>query len=141
ALTLALGYRYGADSFRAWPLTWNVRQHLDQLQATLANPRAPDLTAAAAVLVGAAVGSFLIRMNRHYLWWSLSPLGFVVASSENIAGQIWSSVFLGWLIATLVRRLGGLALYRRLLPFFLGLILGDAVTYGLVVLVEAFVGV
>jgi hypothetical protein len=75
-------------------------------------------------------------MNRRFLWWSLSPLGFVVASSENIAGQIWSSVFLGWVIVTVVRRLGGLALYRRLRPFFLGLILGNAVMYGLVVLTE-----
>jgi hypothetical protein len=107
----------------------------------VANPREPDLTAWMAVLVGFGVGSFLVQMNRRHLWWSLSPLGFVVASSENIAGQIWSSVLLGWLVSTIVRRLGGLALYRRLRPFFLGLILGDAVTYGVVVLVEAFVGV
>jgi hypothetical protein len=140
-IVLALGYRYGADSFRAWPLTWNVPQHLDQLSSVVANPREPDLTAWMAVLVGFGVGSFLVQMNRRHLWWSLSPLGFVVASSENIAGQIWSSVLLGWLVSTIVRRLGGLALYRRLRPFFLGLILGDAVTYGVVVLVEAFVGV
>lgn len=141
AIILALGYRHGADSFRAWPLTWNVPQHLDRLTATLANPREPDLTAWIGVLAGFSIGSFLIHMNRRHLWWSLSPLGFVVASSENIAGQIWSSVLLGWAVSTIVRRFGGLTLYRRLRPFFLGLILGDAVTYGLVVLVEAFVGV
>jgi hypothetical protein len=141
ALILALGYRYGADSFRAWPLSWNVSRHLDQLNDVLANPHEPDLTAWIAVLVGFSLGTFLVQMNRRYLWWSLSPFGFVVASSENIAGQIWSSVLLGWAISTIVRRFGGLELYRRLRPFFLGLILGDAVTYGVVVLVEAFVGV
>jgi hypothetical protein len=141
AIILALGYRYGADSFRAWPLTWNVPRHLDQLNDVLANPRDPNLTAWIAVLAGFSIGSFLVHMNRRHLWWSLSPLGFVVASSENIAGQIWSSVLLGWAVATIVRRFGGLELYRRLRPFFLGLILGDAVTYGVVVLVETFVGV
>jgi hypothetical protein len=41
----------------------------------------------------------------------------------------------------LVRRLGGLRVYLRLRPFFLGLILGDAITYCAIVLVESLVGV
>src|SRR3712207_7705060 len=51
----------------------------------------------------------------------------------------WSSVLIGWAIAALVRRYGGLKLYRALRPVFLGLILGDAVTYCLVVLIESLV--
>jgi hypothetical protein len=36
--------------------------------------------------------------------------------------------FLTWLIKLVVQRWGGSSLYRRSIPFFLGLILGDIVT-------------
>jgi hypothetical protein len=138
---LLTSHAYGAGTFRAWPLTWIVPDHLDQLASALANRHGLEPLAYLGIGAGIAIASLLIFLNRRFLWWGISPLGFVVASSENITGQIWSSVFLGSLIATLVRRLGGLHGYLRLRPFFLGLILGDAVTYCAIVLVEALVGV
>jgi hypothetical protein len=138
---LLTSHAYGAGTFRAWTLTWNVPEHLDQLASALANRHGPEPLAYLGIGAGVAIASGLIFMNRRFLWWGISPLGFVVASSENITGQIWSSVFLGWLIATLIRRLGGLRVYLQLRPFFLGLILGDALTYCAIVLVESLVGV
>lgn len=138
---LLLSHAHGAVTFRAWPLTWNVPTHLDGLAGTLANREGPRALEAAGIGVGIAVATGLIGLHRKFLWWGISPLGFVVASSENITGQIWSSVFVGWLIASLVRRFGGLRLHLTLRPFFLGLILGDALTYCGIVLVEALVGV
>jgi hypothetical protein len=138
---LLTSHAYGAGTFRAWTLTWNVPEHLDQLASALANRHGPEPLAYLGIGAGVAIASGLIFLNRRFLWWGVSPLGFVVASSENISGQIWSSVFLGWLIAMLVRRLGGLRVYLRLRPFFLGLILGDAITYCAIVLVESLVGV
>jgi len=43
-------------------------------------------------------------MNRRFLWWGISPLGFIVASTWDIGNYVWSSVLLGWLIAALARR-------------------------------------
>ena len=39
----------------------------------------------------------------------------------------WSSVLVGWAIKGLIFRLGGLKAYRRGIPFFIGLILGDQI--------------
>jgi hypothetical protein len=39
--------------------------------------------------------------------------------------QMWFSIFLGWLAKTLITRFGGNESYQKLIPFFLGLILGD----------------
>jgi hypothetical protein len=138
---LLLSHAYGAVTFRAWPLTWNVPTHLDQLATTLANREGPRPLDGFGVAAGMAIAGLLVGLHHRFLWWRISPLGFVVASSENITGQIWSSVFLGWLLASLARRFGGLRLHRMLRPFFLGLILGDALTYCAIVLVEALVGV
>jgi hypothetical protein len=139
---LLWGYHYGAATFRAWPLSWLVPQKLDQTRGFMdALARGPNPWTYAGVAVGMAIALFLLAMNRNFLWWPLSPFGFVIASSWNISNQIWSSVFLGWLIAALVRRYGGLRVYRTLRPFFLGLILGDAFTFCLMVLLETLIGV
>jgi hypothetical protein len=137
-LILPWGYRYGASTFSAWPLTWRVPQVFERTAGFMdALSRGPsDWTWA-----GMGIALVLVRLHRTFLWWPLSPSGFVVASSWNIANQIWSSVFLGWFAGALVRRYGGLKVDRNLRPFFLGLILGDAVTFCATAVLETLVGV
>jgi hypothetical protein len=134
-------YQYGAVNFAAWPLSWNVPQHLQRLMGDMASRQPPSGEVWSATIVGAGVGLFLLAMNRQFTWWRISPLGFVIASSENVSGQIWGGAFIGWLISSLVKRYGGMPVHRRLRPFFLGLILGDVVVYCTVVLLESVIGV
>ncbi|MCH2666120.1 hypothetical protein MK139_17490, partial [bacterium] len=47
------------------------------------------------------------------------------------------SAFIAWLIKLTVLRLGGIGLYRRTQPLFLGLLLGYAVMIGISSLVDA----
>jgi len=42
--------------------------------------------------------------------------------------RLWLPIFVSWLIKVLLLRYGGLQAYRRALPFFIGLILGEFVT-------------
>lgn len=56
----------------------------------------------------------------------LHPIGFAVSSAWAI-NIVWLPLFLAWLCKSLTMRYGGLRVYRLLLPFFLGLILGDCV--------------
>lgn len=134
-------YQYGAVNFAAWPLSWNVPQHLQRLMAGMASRQPPSAEVWGATVIGAGIGLFLLNMNRQFTWWRLSPLGFVIASSENVSGQIWGGAFIGWLVSSLVKRYGGMPLYRKQRPFFLGLILGDVVVYCSVVLLESLIGV
>lgn len=41
---------------------------------------------------------------------------------------LWCATLVGWFIKCLVIRYGGMASYRRFIPFFIGLILGDYIT-------------
>ena len=41
---------------------------------------------------------------------------------------LWLPYFIAWLAKVLITRYGGAGLYRRVMPFFLGAILGEAVT-------------
>jgi hypothetical protein len=44
---------------------------------------------------------------------------------------LWCCALLGWLFTTLIKRYGGLRLYRTLRPAFIGLVLGDLMTSSL----------
>jgi hypothetical protein len=57
----------------------------------------------------------------------LHPIGFLTAPVYGLH-MTWFSVMLGWLAKTLLLRLGGMEAYRLALPFFLGLVLGDALS-------------
>jgi len=74
-------------------------------------------------------------------WWPMSPIGYIMASSWAMDNVLWGAAFVGWLIVVLVKRFGGLSLYRRIRPVFLGLILGDylgGAVFGLLTTIMAY---
>ena len=89
--------------------------------------------------VGGLVEGFLMWANHRWFWWPLHPLGFVIAPGF-ITGQIWLSAFIAWLLKTVILQYGGPGLFAQLRPFFLGLILGEATTGGLWLVIDAITG-
>jgi len=90
-------------------------------------------------LGGLMVTSALIYLQRNYLWWPVSPLGYLMGTSTSFEA-IWFSIFIGWAISALMRRFSGLHGYRRLRPLFLGLILGEFVTAGIWIAIDGLTG-
>ena len=54
--------------------------------------------------------------------------------ATRVTDQIWFSVMLAWLIKVVVLKYGGVALYRRTRPFFMGMIVGHIVPGGIFLL-------
>ena len=83
------------------------------------------------------------------LWWLRSrfpmfpfhPTGYAVASSMWTFGWLWFSVFISWTAKNLILRFGGIRLYHRVLPLFLGLILGEFIVGGAWVIIRLIWGV
>jgi hypothetical protein len=75
--------------------------------------------------IGASVVWGIMALRSRLLWFSLHPLGYIVATGYPIT-RLWLSFFLGWLIKTLVQKYGGSDSAQRLRPFMVGLILGNA---------------
>ena len=67
----------------------------------------------------------LTFLRRRLLWWSLHPVAYPLASSSWTMGWMWFSIFISWLAKRTLLRQGGISAYRKAIPFFLGLILGD----------------
>ncbi len=125
---LYVAYRHGAVSLLCWPITAVPTCAFRELTASLRNPEAPDNLLRLAVIVGGGITLGLSWLSAHYVWWPLSPIGFVIASVMHTNRDIWANAFLGWFLATATRRFGGLTLYRRLRPAFVGLIFGHYLT-------------
>lgn len=76
---------------------------------------------------GGGVVLALCFLRYRFLGWPLHPVGFLLANSYPMR-VFWFSIMLGWLCKTLVMRLGGVPVYRRLSPIFMGMIVGTALS-------------
>jgi len=74
--------------------------------------------------VGIIVTAFLAYMRYSYFWWPLHPLGYALCYSWTIM-VFWFACMVAWLLKVLVMRYGGVMMYLRARPFFLGLIMGE----------------
>ena len=107
------GYGYGGEAF-------------GQLETWLTTPEGPNFKAAGAIGFGFAVAAFLMLMRSQFFWWPFHPVGYAISGSWSI-NLVWTPIFIAWVAKITILRYGGLSLYRRALPFFLGLILGETV--------------
>ncbi|MCP9861415.1 DUF6785 family protein [Cyanobium sp. Cruz-8H5] len=74
---------------------------------------------------GAGLMTFLSVFRLRYEAFPLHPIGFLMAYTLGLK-WVWFSVFLGYIAKGLTIKLGGAGLYRRMMPLFVGLILGEA---------------
>jgi len=63
-------------------------------------------------------------MRARFWWWPFHPLGYALCASWTMI-VFWFPVLIAWILKTLIARYGGMRLYTRARPFFLGLILGE----------------
>jgi len=124
ASTLYLGYAGGAYNFNDFPFSRYSQAGFEAAIGQMRNPEPPDAERLTLLGVGAAVMSVLTLLRYRVSWWPLHPIGFAVASSGTYVRYTVFSVFLAWAIKALILRLGGVTLYRRCRPFFLGVLVG-----------------
>ena len=132
-------YQHGASSLSRWPFYSYPQWAFGELDTSLRTPESPDMWLRAALVLGGAFTLLLVWLNTTFVWWPLSPVGYLIASSYEANRTLWTSVLIAWMVTTLVRRYGGLRLYRALRPAFLGLVLGEYLTdAGLAILSTVF---
>lgn len=79
------------------------------------------------VAVGSAGGFIVLltSLRRMFAWFPFHPLGYCIGPGLI---WLWFPFLIAWALKLVILRYGGLSLYRRSLPFFLGLVLGDYTT-------------
>ncbi|MFB3882924.1 MAG: DUF6785 family protein [Armatimonadota bacterium] len=138
---LVIAYHHGASMLPDWPMASPQRWIWGEIDASLRTPELPDNWSRAALGIGVAMMGGLIALHTRFLWWPVSPVGFLIASGWSTDRFVWSNALIGWALATLVRRYGGLRMYRTLRPAFLGLVLGGYVPQMVFALLSPVLGV
>ena len=119
-------YAVGFESaeFRG-PAIWAFGQEpWNKMDSWIQSPQQPDFACVMAYAFGALFTLFLAAMRARFVWWPFHPAGYLVSGSFGLF-RLWLPIFVSWLAKTLLLRYGGLTAYRRALPFFLGLVLGE----------------
>ena len=122
---LEIIYRYGLDRCHGaiGHFGWET---LNPLQSWLQNPKTTEGPGVFFMLIGMGFVFSLQLMHTYFLWWPLHASGYVL-SGAAWGGLIyfWFPVMLSWLIKYLILKFAGWNTHRKMIPFFLGLVLGD----------------
>ncbi len=118
-------YKYGAST--AGELLGAGWQAYNNLGGWLQYSRPVDPISSAVTLGSLLFTTALMWMRMRFVWWPLHPAGYVLGVSSGTIDVYWFALFLCWAIKYAVLRFGGVKSYRKVLPFFMGLVLGDFV--------------
>jgi hypothetical protein len=137
---LITGYRYGALNLSEWFFgVGSATQPYSFVDFHLANPQPASEAFYSMSAVGGLVQLLLTLANARFLWWPIHPIAFPV-SAYWTTHHLMPSIFIAWAIKSVVLHYGGVVLYRKTRPFFLGLILGHYVAGGLWIVIDGFTG-
>ena len=139
-IALTIWHGFGAEAKTdAWR-TSQGRVPFDNLVSLLRNPVAADWRGIGAVAGGFAITAALMLLRAQFVWWPFHPVGYAIANTSTMEST-WLPFFIAWLLKLLALRYGGAPLYRKSIPFFLGLIAGDLLGGGLTTAIGAFTGI
>ncbi|HJN14972.1 MAG TPA: DUF6785 family protein, partial [Armatimonadota bacterium] len=134
---LTVGYRYGqaligsrsGERVIGWGFVWSRGQY-SLLRSATDHPQGPDFVRLAFYAGGFLVTTLLslarVRLSR----FPFHPLGFLLATLYGDWTPYWFPFLVAWTAQRVLLRYGGLKLYRKWVPLFLGLALGHVLLGG-----------
>lgn len=126
---LAIYYHYGAlfpGGDNPWRIT-NGRLPFVTIKRWLDNPTFPDYARMGWMTLGFVTTAALVKARSLFFWWPFHPSGFALAHAQQAMQWVWFPVLITWAVKAMILRWGGMTMFRRGIPFFTGLILGDIV--------------
>jgi len=122
---LHIYYVFGAATAKVRGWYTAVGQTPYRRLAGWASYRQPtDWVGLAGSLAGALVALLLGGLRQRIPGWPFHPIGYAIANTPSM-DYLWMPFLVAWLLKLLVLRYGNINLYRKLVPLFLGAILGD----------------
>ena len=133
--TLGMGYSRGAYNYGDWIFRGGAETPYNAMVRKMRNPFDTDWRRLFFLGAGATVMALLTFLRYRFTRWPLHPIGFPVAYTLPVRISAFS-IFLAWAAKWLILRYGGIHLYRRVQPFFYGLIVGTFTGCGISFVVD-----
>lgn len=136
-IALDVYYKNGAATARSdWWRTYIGREAFTILSSNL---NGTAVRAGAPQIVASAWGAMMVVLfyiaNLKISWWPFHPVGFVLAQIRMF-DWLWLPMGIAAVSKSLMLRSGGLKLYKRAMPFFVGLVVGDYTASGVLTLIS-----
>lgn len=119
---LHLSYEVGLEQARSW----YARAAFNRLAGWLYNPSETSLSGLLYSAGGFIFAVSLLLLRWRFIQWPLHPVGYVVSSWWTFTG-LWFPLLISWTVKRILLSTGGVRLYRRAIPFFIGLVIGDVI--------------
>ena len=88
-------------------------------------------------LIGGMIINLFLAIGRYlFYWWPLNPIGFAIGASGTMRGNTFT-FFVAWLVQFILLRIGGVKLYKKTQPLFLGILVGYVVGVALAYSVDS----
>ena len=124
---LDIYYTYGAATAKVRPALQNgATGAARQTVSMLVSPTLQDIPGLLGAGAGAVIAVVLSVVRQKVNGFPLHPLGYAVGMT-NTMEYMWCPFLIAWILKAITLRYSGIGGFRKLLPFFLGLILGDYV--------------
>ena len=124
-------YKEGGDTGK---FNWTTRMYgiygYDLMKNWITFPSTSDVGRTGGILSGSLFGAFLMAMRRRFVFWPFHILGYSMAGTWAMY-HFWSIGYISFILKFSILRFGGLKGYRKAVPFFMGLILGEITVGGL----------
>ena len=124
---LHLSYQVGLEQARSW----YARAAFNRLAGWLYNPSETSISGMLYTAGGFVFAVSLLLLRWRFIQWPLHPVGYVVSSWWTFTG-LWFPLLISWIIKRILLSTGGVRLYRRSIPFFIGLVIGDVIVASII---------
>ena len=124
AMQLWLPYHRGASGMYPWIYQRSNVLYFEENAAFLQGETQHLAGGLISFMAGGAITAWLALMRVRYVGWPLHPLGYVLSTSWT-ATVFWFPMLIAWAAKSLIVRYGGMRLYSRLRPLFLGMLFGE----------------
>ncbi len=124
--TLYLGYTHGAYNFRVYPFSGGNREAFGHTIRKIENPFGPSWSRMTIGGAGGALMAVLMAVRYRFPAFPVHPIGFVFPMTYLTRFALMS-FFVAWASKSLILGIGGVSLYKRTQPLFLGLAAGYSV--------------
>jgi hypothetical protein len=134
-IMLSWGYKNGAYHFNEFPFRY-ARETVFPI--TAAQIQSLEGIATGRMLffgMGVMMMSLITFLRYRFAWWPVHPIGLAVGANGRVMKSVFS-IFWVWVVKSIVLRIGGVTLYRRLRPLFVGLLAGYSLGVGFSFLVD-----
>jgi len=140
-IVLQMDYTLGATTAAQPGQTqvWYAQHAYNNAQRWNYQMASPDLMGVVAIAVGSLATVLLSMARLRILWWPLHPVGYALVGASTTT-YLWLPLWISCLLKGAILRYGGLRAYRRFLPFFLGLVVGEFVLGGFWAALSVLVG-